>query len=221
MGGGVGGGVYKSQIFKQNLIISIRSRLIKFLVIRPDPTHWPTHPTTHLHTHPWVGVSLQIINLQTELNYLDSVKIFKIFSVLIWTHPSTHPPTYLPNHTPMHGWEILHRFQIFKRNWNILISSSVIECGSGRWVDGGGGRYGYVGVSHAHMHKHTCTCMLNMLNILNMDASMLAAFCNLYTCIHVCVCMCMHVDTPPMPPDTPHPPAPSPEPQGAQNTKFQ
>ena len=28
------------------------------------------------------GVSLQIINLQTELNYLDSVNILKIFSVL-------------------------------------------------------------------------------------------------------------------------------------------
>ena len=27
-----------------------------------------TQPPTH---HPWVGLSLQIINLQTELNYLD------------------------------------------------------------------------------------------------------------------------------------------------------
>ena len=29
-----------------------------------------------LKTNPWVGVSLQIINLQTELNYLDYVKIY-------------------------------------------------------------------------------------------------------------------------------------------------
>ena len=69
--------------------------------------------------------------------------------------------------------------------------------------------------------------MLNMLIMLNMDASMSAAICNFYTCIHVCVCMRMHVcdgGTPPMPPDapdTPHPPVPSPEPQGAQNTKIQ
>ena len=52
------------------------------------------------------------------------------------------------------------------------------------------------GVSHAHMHAHTCThtctCMLNMINMLNMDASMLAAICNFYTCIHVRACMCVH-----------------------------
>ena len=40
-----------------------------------------------------------------------------------------------------------------------------------------------------HAHAHT-TCMLNMLN---MDASMLAAICNFYTCINVRVCMCVHV----------------------------
>ena len=38
--------------------------------------HWPTEPPLHPHTHPWVGVSLQIINLQTELNYLDEVKTY-------------------------------------------------------------------------------------------------------------------------------------------------
>ena len=44
------------------------SRFIKQLMISPDP---PIDPLTHPTTHPWVGVSLQIINLQTELNYLD------------------------------------------------------------------------------------------------------------------------------------------------------
>ena len=33
-----------------------------------------------------------------------------------------HPPT----HTPTHQWECLHRFKIFKQNWNILICSSFI-----------------------------------------------------------------------------------------------
>ena len=106
----------KSSIFKQNWMISIRSRFIWYLIIWPDPTHWPTEPLIHPHTyhawgvstnhkssnrielsrlgqdlfncysfdvispidppidphtHPWVGVCLQIINLQTELNYLN------------------------------------------------------------------------------------------------------------------------------------------------------
>ena len=64
----------------------------------------------------------------------------------------------------------------------------------------GGGGYGCVRGclmhAHMHMHAHTCTheftCMLNMLNMLNMDASMLAAICNFYTCIHVCAYMFMH-----------------------------
>ena len=78
---------------------------------------------------------------------------------------------------------------------------------------------------YTHARTHTRTCMLNMLNMLNMDASMSAAICNFYTCINVCVCacacMCMCVETLPMPQMPPHPPAPSPEPQGAQNTKIQ
>ena len=62
-------------------------------------------------------------------------------------------------------------------------------------MDGGGVGMGVWGVSHACMHvhartcTHACTCMLNMLNMLNMDASMLAAICN---SIHVCVCMHVH-----------------------------
>ena len=58
-------------IFKQNWIISIRSRFIQLLVIWLDPTHWPTDPPNHPHTHPWVGVSQQMIYLETELNYFD------------------------------------------------------------------------------------------------------------------------------------------------------
>ena len=115
-------------------------------------------------------------------------------------------------------------------------SGGPLPLGGDRWLDGGTGRYGLVGrcPMHAHMHMHmhahmhTCTCMLNMLNMLNMDASMLTAICN---SIHVCVCACVHVHAcacmwghphaPRYPQTRPHPPAPSPEPQGAQNTKFQ
>ena len=162
------------------------------------------------------------------------------------THQPIHPPTHHTTHPPMGG----EFFTDFKSSNGIEISWLVqalsnfywfwgsTPLGGGRWVDGDGGRYGCVGGcpmdthmhTHAHAGMHACTCMSNMLIMLNMDASMLAAICNFYTCIHVCVrvracaCMCMCWGTPPMPPDapdTPHPPAPSPEPQGAQNTKIQ
>ena len=58
-------------------------------------THWPTNPPNYPCTHPWVGVSLQIINLHTDLNYLDKVKIYSIVSHLSWpTHWPTQPPTH-------------------------------------------------------------------------------------------------------------------------------
>ena len=49
------------------------------------------------------GVSLQIINLQAELNYLDYVKIYLIVSHLTWPHPLTHWPTQPPTHLPIGG----------------------------------------------------------------------------------------------------------------------
>ena len=54
---------------------------------------------------------------------------------------------------------------------------------------------GVWGMSHActHAHTHARTCILKMLNMLNMDASMMVAICNFYTCINVRVCMCVHV----------------------------
>ena len=82
------------------------------------------------------------------------------------THQPTHPPTHPLNHTPTHGWGSLHRFQIFKRNWNISISSSAIEfwlilgvppLGSGGWVDVGGGWW--EGAHHTHAHARACTRM--------------------------------------------------------------
>ena len=40
--------------------------LLNFLSFDLTP---PIDPPNHPSTHPWVGVSLQIINLQTEWNY--------------------------------------------------------------------------------------------------------------------------------------------------------
>ena len=100
--------------------------------------------------------------------------------------------------------------------------------GGGGWMDGGGGQYECGGCpmhtcTHMHACTHTCTCMLNMLN---MDASMLAAICNF---IHVCVCMCLCAHAcacmwghPPMPPDTPRCPPPTcPLPRAAGSPKHQ
>ena len=90
--------------------------------------------------------------------------------------------------------------------WGLADGWMGVEVGMGVWE-----------VSHSHMHAHACThaciCILNMINMVNMDASMSAAICNFYTCIHVCACMCMyahvcacmlgHPPCPQMPPDTP------------------
>ena len=108
---------------------------------------------------------------------------------------------------------------------NLSDSGGPPPWGGGRWV--GGDRYGCVGGCpmhvrmHTHVHARTRArkCMLNMLN---MDASMLAAICN---SIHVCVCVCVCVhacgDTP-MPPDTPrHPPPTCPLLRAAGSPKHQ
>ena len=97
--------------------------------------------------------------------------------------------------------------------YRILTDCGGSPLGGGGWVDGSLGGYGCVRrcVIHVHTHMyayrctHACTCMLNMIN---MDASMSAAICNFFTCIHVHACVCMHVGTPPclqLPPDTPPP----------------
>ena len=88
-----------------------------------------------------------------------------------------------------------------------------------------------VGVWGAVPCTHACTCMhacmhmhvKHVVNIINMDASMLVAICNFYTCIHVHGCMYMHVymcgDTPHAP-DTPHPPAPPQSHRESKTPKF-
>ena len=61
------------------------------------------------------------------------------------------------------------------------------------WGEGGCGCVGVPHALHTCMHAHTYThTPTYMLNMINMDASMSAAICNFYTCIHVCACMYMH-----------------------------
>ena len=93
----------------------------------------------------------------------------------------------------------------------------------------GMGVWGDVPCTHTCTRTHAHTCMLNMLIMLNMDASMSAAICNFYTCIHVCMCVCVRARAcacvgghPPMPPDAPDTPPPTcPLPRAAGSPKQQ
>ena len=76
--------LHRSSICEQNWIIWIRSKFIWFLVIF-DMTP-SIDPPINRYTHPQVGVSQQIIHLWIELNYLNSVKIYLIFSDLTSPH---------------------------------------------------------------------------------------------------------------------------------------
>ena len=221
--------------------------IYSILVTWHEPTHWPTHPPNHPPIHLSKGRSVSTNHKSSnriELSRLDQILLkflwFYIFQPTNpLTHPSTHPPT---KKTPTHGWGILHRFQIFKRNRNILIRSSLIAFlliwgGTPLRVGGSfGWGWGWVGAPprmctcacmHVHACAHTHACMLNMIN---MAASMVAAICNFLTClssrfvrVRACTCVCMCLGTPPHAPRcTPthlSPPQSCREPQGAQITK--
>ena len=127
---------------------------------------------------------------------------------MTWPHPSTHPTTHPPTKPHTHPW-VENSSQISNLQTELKYLDK-LKCyrilsdsggpppwGAGRWVDGGGGGYRCVEsipCIHActYMDMHARTCMLNMLNMLNMNASMSAAICNFYTCINVRVCMCVH-----------------------------
>ena len=144
---------------------------------------------------------------------------------MFWPDP-THQPTHPPNNTPTHGWGSLHRFQIFKRNWNISISTSAIEF----WLIlgsplGGGGGWMWVGSGKrvpphtcTHMHMHTCACTCTCVwhhREFPGIPPMGAAICMKLSCLpcaHVraCVYMCTCVGAPlnHSPPPSTHPPTP-------------
>ena len=162
------------------------------------------------------------------------------------THQPTQPPNHPPNHTPTHGWGICHKFEIFKRNWNILSSSSVIKFllisgvhPLGGWQMGGWGwRWVWVcgGMFHAHIHAQTCTRMhtCTYMHVKHANHAKHGClhvgghlqFLYMYTCVYVnvraCTCVCMCGGTPPMPPDAPDTPPPTcPLPRAAGSPKHQ
>ena len=188
----------------------------------PHPlTHWPTQQPTHPPIRGWVGgVSLQIINRQTELNYLDSVSNFQIFSDLTWPHPSTHPPTHQIIHPPMGGGVSTD----FKSSNRIEISLLVqvllnfewfpgSPLGGRGWVDGGRGWW--EGAPHrrahtcTHMHVHAHAQVYDIIgNPQDFPKSNGGSHLHEITMFttHACACMCMHVHVcGGHPPTSPHP----------------
>ena len=122
------------------------------------------------------------------------------------THQPTHPSTHPPNNTSTHGSRSLHRFQIFKRNWNILISSSAIEfwlipgVPPGGWGVGGCG-WGVVRGCPSHMCTctcmHSCACAYDIIGNSQGFPQWGRPFAWNYHVYHVCMCahacVCMHV----------------------------
>ena len=121
----------------------------------------------------------------------------------------TNPPIHPPNQAPTYGWGILHRFQIFKRNRNILICSSLIvilliwrvpSLRVGGWVSGWW--WNWVGAP-------PCTCAYTCMHIKHDKHGCLHGgghfqFPNMFILVF-CVCACMHVCVH-MSKDTPHAP---------------
>ena len=75
-------------------MISIRSRFIWYLIIWPDPTHWPTEPPIHPHTyHAWGVSTNHKSSNRTELSRLGQ-DLFNCYSfdMIRPIDPSNHPP---------------------------------------------------------------------------------------------------------------------------------
>ena len=128
------------------------------------PIDPPIQPPTHTPTHGWGVSTNHKSSNRIELSWFS--QHFLNFSCFDLT-PPINPPTHPPNHIPNHGWGILYRFQIFKWNWNVLISSSVIKflliLGSPLGVVDGWMGWGWVWVCGGcpmhgctHMHAHAC-----------------------------------------------------------------
>ena len=114
--------------------------------------------------------------------------------------------------------EVLSNFKWFRGS---------IPLGGGRWVDGGGGRYGCVGGcpmhAYAYARMHTRTHM-HVKHAKHAKHGCLHAGGHLqfYTClcvhvwhVHVCACMWGHPPCPQISPDTPPPTCPLPRAAGS------
>ena len=148
--------------------MSIRCWFTRFLMIWCELTHWLTHPPNHPPIHLSKGGSVSTNHKSSNRNELS--RFDQVLLKFLWSHMfrPTNPPIHQPKKTPIHELGSLHRFQIFKRNWNISICSSpiaflliwgyglpVAPYGSGEEADGLRGIWGH-GEMHTCMYTHVC-----------------------------------------------------------------
>ena len=158
------------------------------------PWRWPFAITIHVY------FSVMHVHMHVPgWTLLHTYRLGLMCRFLVFWPDPIHQPTHPPIHTPPMGGKFFRDFKSSNRieiSWLVQVllnfywfwGSTPWGVADG-WMEVGVG-LGVWGVSHTHMNA--CTCMLNMINMLNMDTSMLVAICNFYTCIHVCVCMCTH-----------------------------
>ena len=187
-GGSVSTNHKSSNRIKLSRLDQILLKFLWFHIFRP--TNPPIHPPpTKKNTHPLVGNSPQIPNLQTELKYLDSFKSYRVFTDLGgyppggwvgggWGWVGLVPPTHMRTCTHMHA----------------RTRTCAHTC------------------MHVKHDKHGCLHGGGHLQFSNMFIFAFRA------CVHARACMCLGTP-PPCPQMPPNPSAPSPEPQGAQITK--
>ena len=131
--------------------------LLKFLLFHIfRPTNPPIHPPTHQkNTHPWVGNSPQIPNLQTESKYLDSFKSYRVFTDLGVYRPWVlggggvgwgHPPRTCA-HACMHAHAHVHTHACMLNMINMAASMVAAICNF------------LTCLSSHFVHVHACTCM--------------------------------------------------------------
>ena len=151
---------------------------------------------------------------------------------MIWpdpTHQPTYPPTHPPKYTPTHGWGSLHRFQIFKQNQNISISSSAIEFWmipgvpplGGGGVGGWGGGW-WEGAPHPCAHARTYDIIGNPRDFPKSNGGGHLHEITMFTmqCMRACACVHVHVHVcGGHPPTTPHPHPPTPPPLRATGSR--
>ena len=132
-------------------------------VIWHDPTYWCTHPPTQPYTHLYVGESPQISNVQTELNYLNSFKVYWIFTDLMDA----------PLGVGVDGWVVV---RVCQRVWENECPTHVCT-------------HTYTHAC-ACIHKQWCHNGNHQEKPIAMGAAICMKLSCLYMCVSVCACMC-------------------------------
>ena len=194
-GGSVSTNHKSSNIIQLSQLDQVLLKFLWFYIFRP--TNPPIHPPTHQkNTHPWVGNSPQIPNLQTESKYLDSFKSYRIFTDL-----GRYPPGGW-----MGGW-----VGVGLGRDTPHACTCARTCASMH--------------AHARAHTHACMLnMINMAaSMVAAICNFLTCLSSRFMHVRVCACMCTCLGTPPHAPRCPPTHLPPPqsrrEPQGAQITK--